>query len=112
MAARCALAFPGDEAVLRSFFAVEDGAATAADGYAGFDFLGADGAVGQRLGIVEPRLLDAEMAGGAAFQVGDEHGILGALPLQIGGGDQAAMEFFQAAMGFGKFAFRWLWACG
>ena len=48
-----------DEGVLGGFFAVEDGAAALADGYAGFDFFGADGAIVQGLGVVEPRFFEA-----------------------------------------------------
>src|SRR5713101_8905654 len=82
----------GDEAVLGGFFAVEDGAAGAADGYTVFDFFCADGALRERLGIVEPGLFQAELAGGAALEVSDEHGILGALPFEIGGGDEDAVK--------------------
>src|SRR2546422_5381577 len=97
-----------NQAVLRGFFAIEDGAAGAADGHAMFDFFRADGALRERLGIVEPRLFQAELASGAALQVGDEHGILGALPFEIGGGDEAALKFLEAASGIGKFRLGWL----
>jgi len=52
---------------------------------------------GNRLaaGIVEPGLLKSELAGGATLEVSDEHGVLGALPFEIGGSDQAALEFLK-----------------
>src|SRR6266849_5249026 len=77
-----------------------------------FDFFGADGALGERLGIVEPGLFQAELAGGAALEVSDEHGILGALPFEIGGGDEAALKFLEAATGVGQLRFRRLRAGG
>src|SRR5712692_2407066 len=70
------------------------------------DFFRADRAIGERPGIVEPGLLEPELARGAALEVGDEHGILCALPFQIGGSHQAALKFFEAAARFGEFAFR------
>src|SRR5579863_7378548 len=93
------------QAVLGGFFAVEDGAAGFAHGYAVLDFFGADGAFGERLGIVEPRLFEVEFASGAAFEVGDEHGIVRALPLEVGGGDEATLKLLKAAARFGEFTF-------
>ena len=93
------------EAVLRGFFLVEDGAARFADGYAMLDFLGADGALGERLGIVEPGFFQIELARGAALEVGDEHGIAGALPFEVGSGDEAALKFFEASARIGEFGF-------
>src|SRR5206468_1553332 len=90
------------QAVLRGFLAVEDGAAGTANGDAGFDLFGADGAIRQRLGIVKPRLFQSELASGAALEVGDEHGIFGALPFEIGGGDQAALKFLEAVARISK----------
>src|SRR3954471_15951368 len=104
--------FGGDQSELRGLFTVEDGATAAAHSYARLDFLGADRAIGKRLWIVEPRLFSAEVARGAAFQIGDKHGIFRALPFQLGGSDETAVEFFQPAMGFGEFAFSWLFAGG
>jgi hypothetical protein len=34
-----------------------------------------------------------------------KHGILGALPLEVGGGHQAALKFFEAAARVGEFRF-------
>src|SRR5258706_1515725 len=106
VAARGILFVGGYQAVLRGFFAVEDGAAGAADGDTVFDFLGADGTIRQRPRVVEPRFLEPELARGAAFQVGDEHGILRALPFEIGGGHQAALKILEAASRFGELTFR------
>src|SRR5271168_2313869 len=88
-----------DKAVLRGLLVVQDGAAGFADGYAGFDFFRADRAIVEGLGVIQPRLFQAEQAGGAALQVGDEHGILGAGPLEVGGVDQTAVEGFEALTG-------------
>src|SRR6266446_4072046 len=57
-----------NQAILCGFFTVEDGAAGAAHGHAVFDFFRADGALRQRLGIVEPRLFQSELASGAALE--------------------------------------------
>src|SRR5882762_10304948 len=54
-----------NQTVLCCFFAVEDGSAGATDRYAVLDFFRADGAIRQRAGIVEPRLLESELACGA-----------------------------------------------
>src|SRR5260370_41109469 len=70
-----------------------------------FDFFGAAGTFRQRFGIVDPRLLLTELARGAALQVGYEHRILSALPFEIGGGDQPALKFLEAAARVGKFGF-------
>src|SRR5260370_29382340 len=91
------IVFCGDEAVLRGFFAVEDGAAGAADGDAVLDFFRADGAIGQRPSVVEPGLLEPDLTRGAALEVGDEHRIFCALPLEIGGRHQAALQFIETA---------------
>ena len=48
------------------------------------------------------------MASGAALQVGDEHGILGAFPFEIGRGDQAALKFLEPAARVSKLRFRGL----
>src|SRR5207245_466003 len=93
------------QAVLRGFLAVEDGAAGTANGDARLDLFGADGAIRQRLGIVKPRLLEAELASGAALQVGDEHGIFGAFPFEIGRGDQAALKFLEPLARISKLRF-------
>src|SRR6266851_2368472 len=106
------IVFCGDEAVLRGFFAVEDGAAGAADGDAVLDFFRADGAIGQRPSVVEPGLLEPELARGTALQVGDEHGIFRALPFEIGGSHQAALKFLEPAARFGELALRGRVACG
>src|SRR5256885_12004557 len=74
----------GHQTILRGFFAVEDRAAGAAHGHAVLDLLRANRAIGQRLGVIEPGLLEAELPRGAAFEVRDEHGSFGALPFQIG----------------------------
>src|SRR5260370_38357714 len=71
-----------------------------------FDLFRADRALCQRLGIVEPRLFQAELPRGAALEVGDEHGVFSALPFEISGGDEAALKFLQRAPGIGKFPFR------
>jgi len=71
----------GYEAELRGFAFVEDGATASADGYAWFDFLGAGGTFLRRLGILEPGFVELGFAGGAAVEVGDEHGIVRAFPL-------------------------------
>ena len=96
------LLFARDKPVLRGFFAVEDGAAGAAHGDAVLDLFRADGAVRERTSIVEPRLLEPELTRGAALQICDEHGILRALPLEIGGGHQAALKFLEPAARFGE----------
>ena len=83
-----------DETVLCGFFAVEDGTAGAAHRHAVFDLFRTDRAFRQRLGIVEPRLFLAELTRGATLEVGDEHGILRALPFEVGGGDQSALKLF------------------
>ena len=88
-----------------SFFLVEDGAAGFANGYAMLDSLRADRALGERLGIVDPRFFQIELARRAAFEVGDEHGIARAFPLEIGRGDEAALKFFQTPARTGKFTF-------
>src|SRR5712664_2822549 len=69
------------------------------------DLFRADGAVRKRLGIVEPRLFQAELARRAALEVGDEHGIFGALPFEIGSSDEAALKFLEATPGIGEFRF-------
>ncbi len=94
------------------FLAVEDGAAGAADGYAVLDFFRADRAIGQRPRIVEPRLLEAELARGAALEVGDEHGVVGALPFEVGGGYQALVKLLQTLPSDGEFTVGWRLACG
>jgi len=99
--------FCGDQAVLRGLLAVEDGAAGAADRNPMLDFLRANGTLRERLCIVQPRFLKAELPRGAAFEVGDEHGILGALPFEIGGSDETPLKFFEPAPGVGKLCFRW-----
>ena len=76
------------------FVAVEDGAAGAAHRHAVLDLFRADRTLCQRLGIVEPRLFLAELARGATLEVGDKHGVLGALPFEVGGGDQSALKLF------------------
>src|SRR5271154_1805786 len=86
-----------NEAVLRGFLVIQDRAAGFADGYAGLDLFGADRAIVKRLGVVEPRFVQAQEARGAALQIGNEHGILGAFPLEISGVDEATMETFEAA---------------
>src|SRR6266849_5629366 len=70
------------------------------------DFFRADRAIGERAGIVEPGLLEPELARGAALEVGNEHGIFRALPLEIGSGHQAALKFFEAAARFSELALR------
>src|SRR5260370_8876020 len=80
-AARRIFFFRGDEAVLRGFLAIEDGAAGAADGYSVLDFFGADRAIGERAGVVQPGLLESELAGAPGLTIGDEHWGLGPLPL-------------------------------
>src|ERR1700687_229384 len=96
------IVFGGDEAVLRGFFAVEDGAAGAADRDAVLDFFRADGAIGERPGVIEPWLLQPELARGAALEVGNEHGIFRALPLKVGGGHQAALKFLEPPARFSE----------
>src|SRR6266478_778103 len=75
------IVFRSDQAVLRGFFAVEDGAAGAAHRDAGLDLFRADGTIGEWSSVVEPGFLEPELARGAALEVGDEHGIFCALPL-------------------------------
>ena len=100
------------QSVLRGFFGIQDGVAGATDGYTRFDFFGARGAFGQRASVVEPRLFQAELTRGAALQISNEHGVLGALPFEIGGGDQAALKFREAAPGVGEFGLGGLRAGG
>src|SRR5207248_505997 len=91
------------EAVLRGLFAVQDRPAGTANGDAMFDFFGADRALGHRLGIVQPGLFDAELTRGASFEVRDEHGILRALPFEVGGRHQAALKFLELPARAGEF---------
>src|SRR5213082_3313548 len=72
--------FTRHETVLRGFLAVQNGAAGAAHSHTRLNLVRADRAVGQRLGIIEPRLFGPEMARGTALEIGDEHGIFAALP--------------------------------
>src|SRR5258708_29900442 len=94
------------QAVPRGFFAVEDGAARAAHGHTMLDLFRADGTLRHGLRVIEPGLFQAELASGPALQVGDEHGIFGAFPFEIGCGDQAALKFLEAATGVGQLRFR------
>src|SRR5713226_6876513 len=82
----------GDEGVFRGFFGLEDRAAGAAHSHAGFEFFRAQRAFHMRPRIVEPGLLDAEDARGAAVEVGDEERRVRTLPFEIGGGDESAIE--------------------
>ena len=100
------------KAILRGLFFVEDGAAGTAYRNAWFNFFIAGGTLCHRLGIVKPGFFDAQLTSDAALEVGDEHGILGALPFEIGGGYQAALKFFEAAARVGEFGFGGLGASG
>src|SRR5580692_6202100 len=94
-----------NETVLRGFLAVEDGAAGTADCYAVFDFLRADGAFRERLGIVQPWFFQLKFARGAPLEVGDEHGIAGAFPFEVGSSNQTTLKLLETAPRIGKFAF-------
>src|SRR2546427_9428633 len=72
-----------DERVFCGFFGLEDRAARAAHSHAGFEFFRAQRAFHLRPRIVEPGLLDAEGARGAAVEVGDEERREGTRPFQI-----------------------------
>src|SRR2546425_9949905 len=67
-----------------------------------FRSLRADGTFDGGLGVVEPGFFQGELARGAALEIGDEHGIVRALPLEIGGGDELLLEFAQAAARVGE----------
>src|SRR6476646_10752312 len=76
------------------------------------DLFRADGALRQRLGIVEPRFFEAELPGRAALQIRDEHGIVRALPFEVSGRDQAAVKLLQTAARVREFPFRGRFAGG
>src|SRR2546427_2974614 len=92
----------GDERVFCGFFGLEDCAARAAHSLAGFESFRAQRAFHLRPRIVEPGLLDAEDAGGAAVEVGDEERRVRTLPFEIRRGDESAVERFELGARLGE----------
>ena len=86
--------------------AVQDGAAGLADGHARPHFFPAAGAVGGLSRLVEPFLLQSQMARGAALHVVDEDVGMRAFPFAIGRGHHGAVEHVQPPPGLADFIVR------
>lgn len=94
-----------DQSILRGLVAIQNGAAGFADGHIRFDGFAACGALGLRVVVVDPGLVEFQFASGASLEIGDEHEVVGTLPLKIGVLYQPAVKASEFFPGLGDFRF-------